>query len=237
MNLKNAYMKKSLISALAFFLAFSAAAQLRVSVLGDSYSTFEGFIPEGNEVWYSANTNGNDVNSPEQTWWSIMADRNGLIIDRNESYSGATVCFTGYRGEDYRDRSFNTRADRLGNPEVIFVFGGTNDDWAKSPLGDYKYGDWTDKDMYSYRPAFAALLSRLKNLYPDALVVNICNSDLRKDITESMDEICRHYDVPNIRLKLIDKQRNHPSKSGMLQIADQVWRQSAPLIYTHLKKK
>lgn len=230
-------MKKFLLTALASVFVFSAGAQLKVSILGDSYSTFDGYIPEGNAVWYSNNTQGNDVISPEQTWWSIMAERNGLLIDMNDSYSGATVCYTGYRGEDYKSRSFNTRADRLGNPEVIFVFGGTNDDWAKSPIGEFKYADWTEKDMYSYRPALAALFAKLQSLYPDALVINICNSDLRRDITESMDEICRHYKVPNIRLQLIDKQRNHPSKSGMLQIAEQVWKQSAPLIYSHLKNK
>lgn len=228
-------MKKFLIAAMALFAAFSAAAQLRVSILGDSYSTFDGYIPEGNEAWYFNPTEGNDVNSPDQTWWRIMADRNNLIIDKNDSYSGATVSYSGYKGEDYKPRSFNTRADRLGNPEVIFVFGGTNDDWAKSPIGEFKYKDWTEKDMYSYRPAFAALLAKLQTLYPDALIINICNSDLHREITESMAEICKHYGVTNIPLKLIDKQRGHPSKSGMVQIAEQVWRQSASAIYSHLK--
>ncbi len=230
-------MKKILISAIAVLMSLAAAAQLRVSVLGDSYSTFDGLIPEGNEPWYFTNTEGNDVDSPDQTWWSILTDANGLQLEKNDSYSGATVSYTGYRGEDYKSRSFNTRADRLGNPEVIFIFGGTNDDWAKSPIGDFKYSDWTEEEMYSFRPAFAHLLNKLSTLYPDALIINISNSDLGRNVTESMAEICNHYGVHNVRLHNIDKQRNHPSQSGMKQIAYQVWKDSAPVIYDHLKKK
>lgn len=229
-------MKKIFMSVISVFIALGAGAQLKVSVLGDSYSTFEGMIPEGYDCWYFHNTEGNDVKSADQTWWHIMADANGLEIDKLDSWSGSTVSYSGYRGEDYKDRSFNTRIGRLGNPEVIFIFGGTNDDWAKSPLGEYKYGDWSEKDMYSYRPAFASLLSNLQKQYPKALIINICNSELGRGVTESMDEICKHYGVPNIRLEDIDKQRGHPSQSGMRQIAAQVWKNSAPHIYNHLKK-
>lgn len=230
-------MKKFILSAIAVFMAFAADAQLKVSVLGDSYSTFDGLIPEGNEPWYFTNTEGNDVKSPDQTWWRIMADANGLDIVTNDSWSGSTVSYTGYRGEDYKNRSFNTRVDRLGNPEVIFIFGGTNDDWAKAPIGEYKYDDWTEKDMYSYRPAFAKLLDSMQKKYPEALIINICNTEMGKGVRESMEEICNHYGVANVKLQDIDKQRGHPSQSGMKQIAYQVWQASAPLIYSHLKGK
>lgn len=229
-------MKKILLAIVAIFLSISSFGQLKISVIGDSYSTFEGFIPEGYDCWYFTETQGNDVNSADQTWWNIMAEANGLEIEKNDSWSGSTVSYSGYRGEDYKDRSFNTRVDRLGNPDVIFIFGGTNDDWAKSPVGDYKYDNWTEKDMYSYRPAFAKLLDSLQRKYPEAQLINICNSELGRGVTESMAEICEHYGVPNIRLDHIDKQRNHPSQSGMRQIAYQVWKESAPIIYNHLKK-
>lgn len=228
-------MKKSLLSAAACLLALAAQAQLKMSVMGDSYSTFDGVIPEGYEPWYFTSTDGNDVNSPDQLWWSILSEANALELDKVDAWSGSTVSYSGYRGEDYKERSFNTRVARLGSPDVIFIFGGTNDDWAKSPLGDYKYSGWEEKDMYAYRPAFAKLLSSLQEQYPDALLINICNSDLRKDIVDSMAEICSHYGVHNVRLSLIDKQRNHPSQSGMRQIAHQVWKSAAPVLYDHLR--
>lgn len=228
-------MKKFFLPLIAMTVALTASAQLKISILGDSYSTFEGMIPKGYDCWYFHDTKGNDVKSADQTWWHLMADANGLEIDKLDSWSGSTVSYSGYRGEDYKDRSFNTRVERLGNPEVIFIFGGTNDDWAKSPIGEYKYSSWTEKDMYSYRPAFAKLLDSLKKRYPNALIINICNSELGRGVTESMAEICKHYGVDNVRLQNIDKQRSHPSQSGMKQIASQVWKASAPLIYNHLK--
>ena len=45
----------------------------------------------------------------------------------NNSFSGATICNTGYNQADYSDRSFITRMDKLGCPDIIFIFGATND--------------------------------------------------------------------------------------------------------------
>lgn len=47
-------------------------------------------------------------------------------------------------------------------------------------------------------------------------------SELKDDINMSVDEVCRHYNVPVIKLKNIDKQSGHPSVKGMKSIADQV---------------
>ena len=48
------------------------------------------------------------------------------------SYSGSTICNTGYRDEDYSDRSFINRTTLLGNPDIILICGGTNDSWANA---------------------------------------------------------------------------------------------------------
>ena len=50
----------------------------KVSILGDSYSTFEGSIPKGHAIWYPkppAAKNG--VDSPEKTWWALAIDAIG----------------------------------------------------------------------------------------------------------------------------------------------------------------
>ena len=45
---------------------------VRVTIFGDSYSTFEGYLtPDTNEVWYftaAHQQRANDVNRVEQTW-------------------------------------------------------------------------------------------------------------------------------------------------------------------------
>ena len=217
-----------LVVALIFALQANARSQKKVSILGDSYSTFGGYVsPESNLCWYNgtdrAPGRNNDVETVEQTWWYQLIDADpDLVLERNNSYSGATVCCTGYRGEDFSDRAFISRVNNLGNPDIIIILGGTNDSWAKSPVGDFKYSDWTKTDLMSFRPAFAYMLDRLKALYPDALILNVVNSELSDDVTSSQQIICDHYGVRNILLEDIDKQWGHPSIKGMQAIASQV---------------
>ena len=81
------------------------------------------------------------------------------------------------------------------NPDIIFVFGGTNDAWANSPVGEYQFSDWTKDDCKSFRPALACLLDMLKKQYPKAEIYSILNSELNEDVNESMREVCKHYGV------------------------------------------
>lgn len=224
---------RSIISILLLTVSvFNFSAQVKVSILGDSYSTFEGCIPEGNEPWYGANM-GNDVKEPSQTWWAQLIDDNGLVLELNNSWSGATICNTGYNGADYTHRSFLTRSGSLGdNPDLIFVFGGTNDAWAGSPLGEFD-GD----DMYTVRPAAKAMLKNIKANYPEALCMVIINTELSEDVENAIVAACEAENVPFVKLEAIDKQYGHPSVNGMKQIAKQVWKSTAPQLYTHLSKK
>lgn len=201
-----------------------AQSKCGISILGDSYSTFKGYVlPDSNYVWYpQEKAENNDVQDVRQLWWQQAIRRKGYRLCQNNSFSGATICHTGYDGADYSDRSYCTRLWHLGSPDVIFVFGGTNDTWAKSPVGDFKYGGWTASDLYQFRPAMAYVLAHLQNRYPGAEVYVIINDILSEDITASMKTICDHYQVPYIQLHDIDKQWGHPSQKGMRQIAEQV---------------
>ena len=199
----------------------SAGAQTKsVSVLGDSYSTFEGAIPEGNAIWYFKQNNPNqtDVNRVEQTWWSLLIAEKGWQLEMNNSYSGSTICNTGYNQADYSDRSFTKRMDNLGNPDIILIFGATNDSWANSPIGDYKYNDITTDDLWSFRPAMAKMLAWMKERYAQAELYFL----LKDDINTSVKTICDYYGVKCIELQAIDKKAGHPSIKGMQQIAEQV---------------
>ena len=163
-----------------------------------------------------------DVENVRQTWWHQVIKENGWRLCINNSYSGATVSYSGYDGNDYRDRSFNTRMDNLGQPDVIFVFGATNDSWAGSPVGEYKYENINFGDLYSFRPALARMLQWMTDRYINTEIYFILNDDLRDEIDESVKTICQHYGVPVIELEKIDKMSGHPSVKGMRQIADQV---------------
>ena len=192
------------------------------SILGDSYSTFEGFVtPESNDVWYNLPPdNYINVTDVSQMWWWQVQKAMNWELDHNNSFSGSVLCnwdTTNY----YGPHSFIRRADDLGNPDVIFVFGGTNDVWQKAPLGDFQYNDWTDEDLCLFRPGLAFLCAKLKRSYPTAKIYFMVDMQLGQEIVDSFHTIIAHYQVNYIDLYGIDKDWDHPTVFGMKSIADQ----------------
>ncbi|MFH4967883.1 SGNH/GDSL hydrolase family protein [Gaetbulibacter sp. M240] len=196
----------------------------KVSILGDSYSTFEGHVfPESNALWYfKIPRYGTDVSSVNQLWWHQLMEDKRYQLEVNNSFSGSTICNTGYNNMDASCCSFLARMNNLGNPDIIFIFGATNDVWAQAPLGDFQYSDWTKISLYQFRPAMAFMLDYMLKQYPKAKLYFILNTDLNEAINESVKTICKYYQVDCIVLKEIDKIAGHPSIKGMRQIKDQV---------------
>ena len=112
--------------------------------------------------------------------------------------------------------------DNLGNPDIILIFGGTNDSWAHSPEGNYKYSDWTATDLYYVRPATAYMLDFITKRYPNVEVYFILNSELDTAFNETAETVCKHYNVPLLKLHDIGKQAGHPNIAGMKAIAEQL---------------
>ncbi|MBR3087591.1 MAG: hypothetical protein IKH02_01075 [Prevotella sp.] len=208
-----------LILMVATFACVSAQSK-KVSILGDSYSTFIGIIPANYSSFYP--NDRNDVTEIGQTWWSLYIQAKGYTLEKNDSWGGTTICGTGYGRMDASRNNFISRVDSLGNPDLIFVFGGTNDAWANSPMGEYQYSDWTKEDCKNFRPAVACLIDMLKQRYPNAEFCFILNSELKETVNESMREICNHYNVKLVELHDIEKQNGHPSINGMKSICEQL---------------
>lgn len=192
------------------------------SILGDSYSTFEGFVtPQLNDVWYHLPPdNYIDVTQVSQMWWHQVQDTMNWKLKRNNSFSGSVLCnwdTTNY----YGPHSFIRRADDLGNPDVIFVFGGTNDVWQKAPIGNYQYGNWSDEDLCSFRPGLAFLCQKLKRYYPSATIWFLIDMELSPEIIDSFHTILSHYQMNHVDLYDISKDWMHPTAAGMKPIASQ----------------
>lgn len=223
-------MKRLTLFVLACCCSVLLMAQVKpsVTVFGDSYSTFEGYLtPDTMEIWYFKDIKDprlTDVKNVRETWWYQVIKQMNWKLEMNNSWSGSTICNTGYRSEDATYRSFVTRLTNLGNPDVILIFGSTNDAWANSPIGEFKYKDFTKADLFTFRPAFAYMLDQIQERYPTADVYVISNCDLKAVIPASMQIICDHYGVPMIQLHDIHKMSGHPSVKGMRQIAEQVLR-------------
>ncbi len=209
------------------------------SVLGDSYSTFVDFVtPGGNLCWYpvgdeNATGSNNDVSKVEQMWWHIFANQYESALQVNNSYSGSPICYDGWGSgtTDSKETGFIARAKNIGTPELIFVFGGSNDSWVKVPLGEYKYADWVEGDFTSFRPSLAYLLNYLKQHNAGARIVfilsgNIINSGNQStatNIDESVLTICNHYGVEVVELDAVSVSNGHPTAAGQQSIAQQVY--------------
>ena len=219
-------MKRTAILLVVLLVCSVAGAQKKaVSILGDSYSTFEGYVtPDTNEMWYyaQANPSSTDVADVSQTWWHQLITRQGWKFCVNNSYSGSTISYHGYSANDYSKRSFLTRMNNLGSPDIIFIFGATNDSWAGAPVGEYQYENLSKANFWTFRPAMARMLEWMTRRYVGTDIYFLLNDGLRDEINESVRTICQHYGVKCIELHDIDKKSGHPSVKGMKQIADQI---------------
>lgn len=200
----------------------------RFSVLGDSFSSLKGTVdPESNDVWIYDSVG---VTSPEQMWWHKVALKMGWVLEKNNSFSGSLICNLN-AGDYYGPYSFIRRMDNLGDPDVILVFGGTNDVWNGAEFGDFVYADWTEEQLCQIRPAMAYLFENLKRLYPRADLYFLLDTDMcpggidevtMQKFIESTHSLTRHYGVNCIDLPEIHKKWWHPDEKGQADIARQV---------------
>ncbi len=193
---------------------------VRFSVLGDSYSTYEGYVdPATNDVWLYWDSIG--ITSVEQLWWYQRKQTMGWELEKNNAFSGSLISNMDFGGY-YGPHSFLRRMDDLGNPDVIFVFGGINDVWSEVPIGDFVYDNWTEEELCMFRPALACLFHRLQRQYPGVQLYYMADDDLDKEYMESAHIISSYYDVHCIDLHAIKKIWRHPNEEGMTSIANQV---------------
>ena len=203
-----------------------------VMIFGDSYSTFEGYIPKTYKSWYTKiGREGTDVKKVGETWWYQLCEQMDYNLVVNDSYSGSTIGYTGYDGADTSQSS--SFIHRLENYEkqnffeeneidIIFVFGGTNDSWANAPLGEFKTEGITKNDLYNVLPAIPYFIGELKRLEPNAEIVFILNTDLKPEIGDAAKKTAEHYGTKCIELTTFQKRSSHPNVKGMASIASQV---------------
>ena len=202
-------------------------------ILGDSYSTHKDAIPENYAYYYCTEGRGEDPREtkmlPKETWWGRFVE-NGATLILNNSYSGSTVGYTGYRGDCSTTTSFIFRYLTLRDKgfftenkiDTLFVFGGTNDSWANAPLGCEMYSDWKKEDLYSAKPAICYLMSKMKEDLPDTRIVFIANCDIKSEIIECIKNAAERIGVECVELTGVDKNNGHPTILGMSQIYEQV---------------
>ena len=200
-----------------------------VFVLGDSYSTYKGYIPEGYYTYYSDERDEAPIiKGVEKTWWHRFAKKTDANIVVNDSWSGSTICNT-MREAFPIESSFINRIDKYiregffekNKIDRVLILGGTNDCGIKAPLGALKYSSFTAEDLKCILPAFCYLIDRLKDFVEDIVV--ILNTEyLTEEVIKGFISVCEKYGLKYICLEGIERENGHPTELGMKQICDQV---------------
>ncbi len=104
----------------------------KVSIIGDSISTFKGWCDTSKGGAYYPKSDG-DVTSVTDTWWHklIYQKMSTGTYEKNISAGNTTIVqnTTGDSSAYWYGWDFGTRLQQLGigNPDVVCIFGGTND--------------------------------------------------------------------------------------------------------------
>ena len=144
-----------------------------VSIMGDSISTFEGWIPieDGHNLNHRKRyPQYNLFDDVRLTWWHRLTTNLGAKLGVNDSWAGSMIhnsqtVNSGDKGPDACMSSI-TRITNLGSngtPDLIFLYGGTNDAARDVTLGTFEYPgemarylfrNWNNKSRQrSYRKA------------------------------------------------------------------------------------
>ena len=201
-------------------------------IFGDSYSTFKGYVPDGYAVYYPENDKfETDVKNVCQTWWHQVMGEAGLNLVLNNSWSGSTIGYTGYNNVDCsKTSSFIYRLKQLidadffskNQIDTVFVFGGTNDSWSNAPLGEIKYSNFEETDLFCVLPAISFLLGLLRETLPNAKIYCLINRDIKPQITACMKSACDKYGITPVTFDKIEKTNGHPTIEGMKDIKESV---------------
>lgn len=137
----------------------------KVSIIGDSISTYPGFNPHNYLVFYRdfrAYVNG--IESVDDTWWKQVIDGIGGELCINNSYSGSLVA-----GKSFPSACSERRCSGLHGefmPDIILIYIGTNDRGF-----DVEIGMDAPQDVKRFYGAYRAMLKQLKMNYPSAKIV------------------------------------------------------------------
>lgn len=144
-----------------------------ISILGDSISTYDGWIPEGFHVFYPLSGDLTDVS---QTWWKSLVDETGMELCANNSSSGSTCIGDSLRIDDPGSGCSDGRLSFLAGsqgrlPDVIVVYMGTNDLLKGIPIGDNDGTKLVEEgDIENFSDAYCMILDKLASYYPTAQI-------------------------------------------------------------------
>lgn len=210
----------------------------RVSLLGDSITTYKGYtLYPGNGQY--PNSNYSDFTSVTMTYWyQLIYQKMNALLEVNSAFTGTCVQDNAAKG--HPGYGFLQRYVDLGHPDIILINGGTNDAWSYSlPVGSLDFDLATDAlDTYQFAQAYDKLIRLIQAKYPSAKIACIIGDNVmdssKTAYAQVIRDVCNHYDLPYAEVVFADRTAStydkvHPNVAGMADMANQ--------IYTQLKNK
>lgn len=150
---------------------FEVKEQKTLSVIGDSISTFAGYIPEdvpAERIYYDGTNAG--VTTIHKMWWQIVCDKLGYERNTINAYGGSRVTNTNALGEATTGVSRATALDNGADPDIIIAYIGINDFNGGVALGDYVGKGVIPEDMTQFGAAYAKMLHNIQDKYKQAKI-------------------------------------------------------------------
>ena len=215
----------------------------KFSIMGDSYSTYKGWIDAGVDFGgggYEYPQDKYDLTSVDDTWWKQFEKRTGVQLEQNNSISGTCMSYISLNGSGTtKTVSFANRVTKMRPADLFIIEGGTNDFSGgrttytkatdesingKKIVGDYMWdGFLPDMPEYRFvRPTVAYLIYYLQFKYPGCTIVFMANNSIPQEGKESFRVICEHYGALYYEMHDVAKTNGHPVKAGMATIAEQL---------------
>ena len=144
----------------------------KISFLGDSITTFQGWIPSGYAVFYPKPF----LNDVEQTWWKQLINVTGMELVKNCAWSGSKLTGNAASTTNASAGCSNKRIADLADgdriPDIIIILISINDFNADTPLGTWDGGVLPEDStkVTTICEGYALMLSKIMKAYPSAEV-------------------------------------------------------------------
>ena len=207
-----------------------------ISIMGDSISTFEGWIPvdDGHNLNHRKRyPQANLFDDVRLTWWHMLITNLGAKLGVNDSWAGSMVSNTATTnsadlGPDACMSSV-TRITNLGSngtPDLIFFYGGTNDAARNVPMGTFdpskfQQVDLTTTTWSTFADAYAVAIMRMQYFYPDAKIIAMTPTwttsyytpQRLNEVAKMIEEVCDYFGVAVVDLRKCGINRNNLDKT------------------------
>nr|WP_308626246.1 SGNH/GDSL hydrolase family protein [uncultured Eisenbergiella sp.] len=147
---------------------------LKLSILGDSISTFDGYIPTDYNIFYPGS---GEISSVEKTWWFQVLSNTGMELNANASssntdVSGDSTDTTGSApGCSFKRINDLTPGDDGPAPDILIIFMGINDFLRSVELGDFVTPELQQEGIITnFCDAYELMIQKLAATFPNTQI-------------------------------------------------------------------